>query len=46
MLKGVNEEFVELKPIALLIGSQNETGENGDDKTFGRWIQKNKRLVC
>lgn len=42
MLKVICEEFDELKPIALLIGSQNDTGKNVNDKTFGKWFEKIK----
>ncbi len=42
MLKIICEEFDELKPIALLIGVQNDTGKNVNNKPFGKLFQKIK----
>jgi predicted PurR-regulated permease PerM len=42
MLKVVCEEYEELKPIAILIGSQNYTGESNESTTLKRWIKKVK----
>ena len=42
MLKVICNEFDELKPIALLIGDQNDNRENVSDKTFGKLFEKIK----
>lgn len=42
MLKVICEEFDELKPIALLIGDQNDPGKNVNNKTFGKLLDKMK----
>lgn len=42
MVKVVCEEYVELKPIALLIGQQNYNGKEDKDKSIGKWFKKIK----
>ena len=42
MLKVVCEEYDELKPVALLMGEQNENKQNENDKFLGQLIQKIK----
>ena len=42
MLKVICEEYEELKPIALLIGSQNIEGTDDPDKPIGNWFKKMK----
>ncbi len=42
MLKVVCEQYEELKPIALLIGEQNNTTKNVNNKYIGKWFKKVK----
>ncbi len=44
MLKVVCQEFIELKPLALLIGEENYTDSDEEDKPgfFSKWLQKIK----
>jgi predicted PurR-regulated permease PerM len=42
MLKAVCEEYIELKPFALLIGDQNYNKKDKDDKLKNKWVQKLK----
>jgi predicted PurR-regulated permease PerM len=44
MLKTVCEEYVELKPLALLIGDQNYNSTNKKDKFSGKLLEKIKSL--
>lgn len=44
MLKVVCEEYEELKPIALLIGEQNNKKKDVNVKFIGRWFKKIKTL--
>jgi predicted PurR-regulated permease PerM len=39
MLKVICEEYEELKPIALLIGSKNYKEKNGNGKHIGKWVE-------
>ncbi len=43
MLKVVCEEFIELKPIALLIGNENYQENDGKPSLLKKWIAKIKR---
>lgn len=40
MLKVICEEYEELKPVALLIGSQNYKGKDGREKFGSKWFKK------
>ena len=42
MLKVICEEYEELRPIALLIGSQNIEGNDDPDNPIGNWFKKMK----
>lgn len=42
MLKVVCEEYIELKPVALLIGDQNYNKKDDNDKFIGKWFEKIK----
>ena len=42
MLKTVCEEYIELKPFALLIGEQNYYTNDGKDKFIDKWVKKIK----
>lgn len=42
MFKIVCEEYVELKPIALLIGNQNYQDDTEGNKFIGKWVEKIK----
>jgi len=42
MLKAVCEEYIELKPFALLIGEKNYNTKDGNDKLTGKWFKKIK----
>jgi predicted PurR-regulated permease PerM len=40
MLKVVCEQYEELKPIALLIGNQNQQEKDGSSKFISKWVKK------
>lgn len=42
MLKVICEEYEELKPIALLMGDQNYSKKDDNDKFLGKWFKKIK----
>jgi len=42
MLKVVCDEYIELKPFAMLIGEQNYESKDEDDKHIGKWIKKKR----
>lgn len=42
MLKAVGEEYVELKPFALLIGENNYKKKDKDGSSIGKWFEKIK----
>jgi predicted PurR-regulated permease PerM len=44
MLKTVCEQYIELKPFALLIGEQNYKTKDVNDKFSGKWFKKIKTL--
>lgn len=44
MLKTVCEQYIELKPFALLIGEQNYNTKEVNDKFTGKWFKKIKTL--
>jgi len=44
MLKTVCEQYIELKPFALLIGESNYNTKNMNDKFTGKWFKKIKTL--
>lgn len=44
MLKTVCEQYIELKPFALLIGEKNYNTKDVNDKFMGKWFKKMKTL--